>query len=322
MSIVLVTGANGFVGRVVCARLAEAGYTAVAGLRNRQQWPIMREAVPAIRSYRILGDLRSPVDQQDALEGIDTVVHLAGRVHVMRESASDLLEEFRASNVVGTRRLALAASEDNVRRFVFVSTAKVNGETTEDVPFSESDSCNPRDHYALSKYEAEKELRCIGERTGMEVVIVRPPLVYGPGVRANFLRLLWVANLAMPLPIPDTGNRRSLVGVQNLADFLVQCVSHKGAANQTFLISDGEDISTRDLIAKLGQALGRKTHFLPFPAAGMRMAGKLLGREDEVSRLLDSLSIDSTKARSLLGWVPPVTLSAGLEATAQWYCRR
>ena len=322
MSKVLVTGANGFVGQVVCARLVDAGHTAVAGLRSERQWPNMRESVPVVTSFRTLGDLSSQRDLRGALEGIDAVVHLAARVHVMHESAANPLEEFRICNVQGTRRLALAASERGVRRIVFVSTAKVNGETTPDAPFSENDPCDPRDPYALSKCEAERELQSIGERTGMEIVIVRPPLVYGPGVRANFLRLLRLASLAFPLPIPDTKNRRSLVGVQNLADFLVRCVSHEGAANQTFLVSDGEDLSTRDLTTRLGEALGRKVRFLPFPAAAMRMAGKLTHREDEVSRLLDSLWIDSTKARCLLEWAPPVTLDAGFEVTAQWYRRR
>ena len=278
MSKVLVTGASGFVGRVVCARLMERGYTAIAGLRSRDQWPLLRAAVPTVKSFRVLGNLSSPVGLGEALEGVDAVVHLAGRAHVMHESCPDPLKEFRATNVLGTRNVALSAIDRRVHRFVFVSTAKVNGETTQNEPFSESDPCDPRDAYAVSKCEAEIELRSLGERTGMEVVIVRPPLVYGPGVRANFLRLLRLADLGLPLPILDTKNRRSLVGVDNLADFLVRCVSHKRAANQTFLVSDGEDLSTRELTAKLGEALGRKVRFLPLPAAVIRMAGKLTRR--------------------------------------------
>jgi UDP-glucose 4-epimerase len=206
-----------------------------------------------------------------------------------------------------------------VRRLVFVSTAKVNGESTFGRPFAEGDPPAPQDPYAVSKWEAEEALRSVAAKTGLEVAIVRPPLVYGPGVRANFLRLLRLVERGLPLPLPDTNNRRSLIGVENLADCLVRCVSHPEAANQTFMVSDGEDVSTRELIARLARALGRSARFLPVPEFAVRLAARLVGKESAVDRLLGSLVIDSGKARQTLRWKPLVTLDSGLAATARWY---
>ena len=247
------------------------------------------------------------------------VVHLAARVHVMHDNAADPLHEFRRVNVAGTAALARAAAALGVRRLVFVSTAKVNGESTSGRPFAEGDPAAPQDPYAVSKWEAEEALRSVTATTGLEVTIVRPPLVYGPGVRANFLRLMLLVARGLPLPLPDTNNRRSLIGVENLADCLVRCVSHPGAANQTFMVSDGEDVSTRELIAGLARALGRSARFLPVPEFAVRLAARLVGKEAAVDRLLGSLVIDSGKARQTLGWKPPVTLDSGLAATARWY---
>jgi UDP-glucose 4-epimerase len=202
---------------------------------------------------------------------------------------------------------------------VFVSTAKVNGESTFGTPFTEEDPPNPQDPYAVSKRETEDVLRSIAATTGLEVVIVRPPLVYGPGVRANFLALMKLVNRGIPLPLPDTNNTRSLVGVENLADFLLHCVGHPGSGNETFMVSDGEDISTRELVARLARALGRTARFLPVPAVAVRLAAKLVGKETAVCRLLGSLAISSDKARQRLGWRPPLTVDSGLAATANWY---
>lgn len=316
---VLVTGANGFVGNVLCRRLANAGYAPRAGIRAAVQ-----KSNPCIASdspveIAVLGDIGGSGTLAEALNGVAVVVHLAARVHMMHDNAADPLQEFRRVNVGGTEALARAAVRQGVRRLVFVSTLKVNGESTPGSPFSEADPPDPQDPYGVSKCEAEEALRSIGSTTGIEIVIVRPPLVYGPGVRANFLRLMKLVERGIPLPLPDTKNRRSLVGVENLADFLVRCVSHPEAANETFMLSDGEDVSTRELIVRLASALARPARFLPVPEFAIRLAARLAGKEAAVNRLFGSLVVNSGKARQKLGWKPPVPLDSGLAATARWY---
>jgi nucleoside-diphosphate-sugar epimerase len=319
MSKVLVTGADGFVGKAVCRRLLESGCTPRAGLWTAQLWPVLQAAAPGVSDFAVIGDLGANPNLSAALKDVAVVVHLAARVHVMQDNAADPLHEFRRVNVAGTAALARAAAALDVRRLVFVSTAKVNGESTSGRAFAEEDPPAPQDPYAVSKWEAEEALRAVAEETGLEVVIVRPPLVYGPGVRANFLRLMRLVARGLPLLLPDTKNRRSLIGVENLADCLVRCVNHSGAANETFMVSDGEDVSTRELIARLARALGRSARFLPVPEFAVRLAARLVGKEAAVDRLLGSLVIDSGKARQRLGWKPPVTLDSGLAATARWY---
>jgi nucleoside-diphosphate-sugar epimerase len=267
----------------------------------------------------VLGDIHTSTTLAAALRGVDVVVHLAARVHMMNDDAPDTLTEFRRVNVEGTVALARAAVEHGVRRIVFVSSVKVNGEATAGRPFTEDDAPAPQDPYGVSKREAEDALRTIGARTGMEITIVRPALVYGPGVRANFLHLLKTVERGIPLPLPNIQNRRSLVGVENLADLLVECVGHPGAANETFMASDGEDVSTRELVARMAKALGRPARFLPVPESAIRLAARMTGKEAAVDRLFGSLVVDSSKARQKLGWKPPVTLDNGLAATARWY---
>jgi len=319
MTKVLVTGADGFVGKALCRRLLQAGYAPRAGLWSREQWPGLEAATPGLGEFAVIGDLGANPNLNGALESVGVVVHLAARVHIMHDDAVDPREAYQRVNVNGTEALARAAAEQGVRRMVFVSTAKVNGESTSGRPFSEGDPPDPHDPYAVSKWEAEEALRSVAANTGLEVVIVRPPLVYGPGVRANFLRLMRLVERGVPLPLPDTKNRRSLIGVENLADFLVRCVSHPGAANETLMVSDGEDVSTRELIDRLARALGRSGRFLPVPEFAVRLAARLVGKEAAVNRLLGSLAINSDKARLRLGWKPPVTLDSGLAATARWY---
>jgi nucleoside-diphosphate-sugar epimerase len=316
---VLVTGADGFVGRVVCRRLLDAGFIPLAALRNADLWPPLQEAVLGMREWIDVGDLSKAHHLDGAFESVVAVIHLAARVHVMKDESTDPLEEYRRVNLHGTEWLAGAAATAGVRRFVFVSTAKVNGEATPAGAFSEEDVPAPQDPYSVSKWEAEQVLRGIAEATGLEVVIVRPPLVYGPGVKANFLRLMKLAARGIPLPLPETRNRRSLLGVENLADFLVRCVDHARAANQTFLVSDGEDLSTRKLVVLLAHALGRTARFLPLPASAVRLVAKALGKEAAIDRLLGSLSLNSSKARQLLDWIPPVSVEDGLAVTARWY---
>jgi nucleoside-diphosphate-sugar epimerase len=319
MTKVLVTGADGFVGKAVCRRLLESGYTPRAGLRNAALWPALQAATPGLTDFAALGDLGANPNVRAALEDVSAVVHLAARVHVMRDHAADPLHEFRRVNVAGTEALAHAAAELSVRRFVFVSTAKVNGESTSGRPFAEEDPPAPQDPYAVSKWEAEEALRSVAAISGLEVAIVRPPLVYGPRVRANFLRLMRLVEWGLPLPLPDTNNRRSLIGVENLADCLVRCATHPGAANQTFMVSDGQDVSTRELVARLAQPLGRSALFLPVPELALRLAARLVRKEPALNRLLGSLELDSSKVRRTLEWKPPITLDNGLAATARWY---
>ena len=319
MTKVLVTGADGFVGKAVCRRLLESGYTPRAGLWSADLWPALHEAAPRLGEFAILGDLGVNPSFREALDDVSAVVHLAARVHVMRDNAVDPLHEFRRVNVAGTAALARAAAKLGVRRFVFVSTAKVNGESTSGRPFAEGDGPAPQDPYAVSKWEAEEALHSVATETGLEVAIIRPPLVYGPGVRANFLRLMRMVARGLPLPLPDTNNRRSLIGVENLADCLVRCVSHLGAANQTFMVSDGQDVSTRELVARLARPLGRSARFLPVPEFALRLAARLLRKEPALNRLLGSFELDSGKVRRTLEWKPPVTLDSGLATTARWY---
>jgi len=323
---VLVTGASGFAGRVVCRRLIESGYTPRAGLRDAKQWSGLQAATRGLTEFAFLGGLGVNSDLGPAFADVSAVVHLAARVHQVRDDAADPMKEYRRTNVDGTREIALAAVEQGVRRMVFVSTVKVNGESTCGNRFTEDDPPSPQDWYSISKWEAEEVLRSISAKTGLEVVIVRPPLIYGPEVRANFYALVkfahQFAHRGIPIPLPDTNNRRSLLGVENLADFLVRCISHPKAANQTFMVSDGEDVSTRELIVRLAGALGRPARFLPVPGLGLRMAAKVAGKEPALNRLLGSLAVDSGKARRTLGWRPPATLDEGLAATARWYLDR
>jgi nucleoside-diphosphate-sugar epimerase len=257
-------------------------------------------------------------DWEEALEGVEAVVHLAARVHVVDDRAPDPLAAYRRLNVAATERLAEAASR-RARRFVFVSSVKVNGEQTTAKPFDEMDLANPAEPYAVSKWEAENALRRIAARSGMEVVIIRPPLVYGPGVRANFLRLMQAVYGGLPLPLPHIENRRSLIGVENLAHVLVQCVNHPAAANRTFLVSDDEDISTRELVSRIARAFGRPCRLVTLPESWLRLTARVMGRQEEMARLFGSLTVSCVSVRERLGWSPPVALNDGLEATTRWY---
>ena len=316
---VLVTGADGFVGRYICRKLIESGYSLRAGVRNVESIPDLQRAVPGLSDSSLLGDLGASPELRGPLAGVSAVMHLAARVHVMKDSSGNPLQEFRRVNVVGTKSLARAAAEAGVRRFIFVSTIKVNGDSTSDEPFNVDMPPAPQDAYAISKCEAEEALRSVAVESGLEVVIVRPPLVYGPGVRGNFLRLMSLVDRALPLPWPKGKNRRSMIGAANLADFLVRCVDHPNAAGQSFLVKDSEDISTRELISRLARLLGRPVRLVPIPEPLIRLAARLTMNKEAAGRVLDSLVINSDFAQQLLKWAPPVTLDEGLATTAQWY---
>lgn len=309
---VLVTGANGFVGTAMCARLSSGGVDIVAAMR--------RDAVnaPHSPSRVVIGDLHNTTIWDAALRGVSDVVHLAGRVHIMDDEAAKALEQFRTANVDATITFARCAAAAGVKRFVFVSSVKIHGEQR-DIPYSESDAAAPQDPYSQSKWEAEEALRALERETGMAVVIVRPPLVYGPGVRANFLKLMEAIRKGFPLPVGGIRNLRSLIFVGNLVDALAACLTHPSAAGRTFLVSDGEDLSTGELIRRLGNAMGVRTRLVPVPQALLRAAGRLTGRTRDVDRLIGSLTVDSGAIRQQLSWMPPFSVDDGLAATAAHY---
>ena len=314
---VLVTGANGFVGRAAWRHLngmddvqAIGGVRTACGHMDRDSWVA-------------LGDLSAQTDWSTALAGIDAVIHAAARVHVMRETSADPLVEFRRVNVQGTLQLARQAAAAGVRRFVYVSSIKVNGEATAlGQPFTADDVPAPLDAYGVSKMEAEQGLRELAAQTGLEVVIVRPPLVYGPGVKANFRAMMRGLARGVPLPLGAIqSNRRSLVALDNLVDLIVTCATHPAAANQTFLVSDGEDLSTTQLMRRMGQALGRPARLVPVPGRWLELGAAALGRASVAQRLCGSLQVDIAKTRQLLGWTPPLTVDEGLKKAAEGYLR-
>jgi UDP-glucose 4-epimerase len=263
----------------------------------------------------VVGDLSPATDWATATSDIDVVIHLAARVHVMRDAADDPLAEFRRINVEGTLNLGRQAAAAGVRRMVYLSSIKVNGDRG---VFTETDPPAPTDPYGISKQEAEVGLRRLSAETRMESVIIRPPLVYGPGVKANFQKLMRAIARGMPLPLGAVHNRRSLVGLDNLVDFILTCAEDSAAAGETFLVSDGEDLSTSELIRRLARAMGRPARLIPVPPALLSTAAMALGRGDMAQRLFGSLEADITKARTLLGWTPPVSVNEGLRrATAE-----
>ncbi len=313
MTLILLTGSTGFVGQTLCKSLTETGIAFRAAVKT------IPNPGSNLQDYCTVGDIGPATDWSMALDGIDVVIHLANRAHVMNEQAGNPLAEYRRVNVDGTANFARQAVKAGVRRFIFVSSIKVNGEETKDGPFNEDDPPSPQDAYGISKWEAEQELQQITGETKMEFVILRPPLMYGPGVKANFLRLIQVIDRGFPLPLGAIQNLRSLISVSNLVDALLLCTHHPKAANQTFLISDNEDVSTPSLIRFIAKALNIPARLLPFSPFLIRLAGRLVGKTDAVSRLLGSLVIDSSKIRDTLGWQPPFTLQQGLNETAQWY---
>jgi len=309
MNKVLVTGATGFVGWHLCERLQREGYEVRRAVRRSSGGGC----------EFVVGDINSGTEWMEALAGVETVYHLAARVHVGCERSADALEASRVVNLYGTERLARSCAAAGVRRLVFASTVKVNGEQTATVPFSESDPPAPQDAYSITKLEAELALKEIAGESGLEAVIVRPPLVYGAGVGANFMRLVRLVDRGIPLPFARVDNRRSLVYVGNLVDAMLCCGTHSGAGGETFMVSDGEDISTPELIRRIAGALGVRAHLWPCPESLLRLAAKLAGKSFEIERLLGSLAMDSSKIGRQLGWTPPYSMREGLARVSRWY---
>jgi nucleoside-diphosphate-sugar epimerase len=305
----LITGASGFVGRAVVNALRKNGYEVVCAVRREQTDSLM------------VGDIGPDTNWSGALTMCKVVVHLAARVHVMNEKSSDPMTEFRRVNVEGTTTLARQAAASGVNRFIFLSSIKVNGEFSKlGQPFTADGIPAPTDPYGISKYEAEQALRKIASETGMEVVIIRPPLVYGPGVKANFESMMRWLSRDLPLPLAAvTENRRSLIALDNLVDLIMTCVDSPAAANQTFLVSDGEDLSTAKLLERMGAAMGKHARLFYLPSALLKLGTILLNRPSTYQRLCGSLQLDITKTRQLLGWAPPVSVQEGLLRAAEGY---
>jgi nucleoside-diphosphate-sugar epimerase len=312
---VLITGANGFVGRALCRKLQADGVKVCGAIRGNKSSSLPQGVEP-----REIANIDALTDWRGILGGIDTVVHLAARVHVMQEKTADPIAEYHKVNVAGTRQLACAAVEGEVKRFVFLSTIKVNGEENMR-PYRESDSPAPEDAYAISKLQAEEELKKIATASGMELVILRPPLVYGPGVKANFLALIKMVAKGVPLPLASIRNRRSFIFLENLTDVIAACCIHPNAGGKLFIVSDGEDVSTPELIRCIAEALNISARLFPCPALLLFFLGRILGKGAALDRLMGSLMVDISKIRKELDWEPPYTLEQGLKETANWYVK-
>ncbi len=309
---ILITGATGFVGRVLAQQLLKNGHNLVATCRNQ---PVNNDA--AIR-YVNTSSIDGATNWDPFLDGVEVVVHLAGRAHILSEQSADPLEEFRKVNTAGTLNLATCAAKTGIKRFVFLSSIGVNGNQTTK-PFDEESPPNPVEPYALSKLEAEKGLRNISENSAMEYVIIRPPLVYGPNSPGNFLALLKLTSRNLPLPFGMINNKRSFIGVDNLADFLTQCIQHSGARNKTFLISDDSDISTPELIRTLAEGMHKKAFLFPVPYQLLLSLTAMIGKSSALEKLCGNLQVDANFARNTLNWKQPVAQSQGLKDTASWY---
>lgn len=322
MGLVFVTGASGFIGRSLITNLISQRFWVRAAIRSGLPRDVL---VDSHLEYVTSDDISFTSDWSYVMTSVDCVIHAAARTHLMGETEGDALLAYRAVNVAGTRRLAEQAAAAGVRRFVFLSSVKVTGETTEGPVYPLYACDNARaymagqksggsvaDPYAVSKWEAEQALREISAKTGLEVVVVRPPLVYGPGVKGNLARLLKLVRSGVPLPLHTVENKRSFIGLDNLVDLLTRCVDHPGAAGKTLLVSDGQDLSTPELLRMIANAMGQNARLFPVPVPLLRVVGRALGRLNEVDRLVGSLQVDSSATREVLGWSPPVSVEEGI----------
>lgn len=303
----LVTGANGFLGRTLMKALNERDIIAIGAVRNI-----------SCPQGIVVGEIGPDTNWNPVLDKVDTVIHTAARVHALDVHSNESMGSYHKINVAGTCRLAEQAVQSGVRRFIFISSIKVNGEeTARGRPYSVNDIPSPVDPYGISKYEAEMKLLRLAEETGLEVVIIRPVLVYGPGVKANFLNMMRWLNKSIPLPLGMIHNKRSLVALDNLVDLIITCIDHPAAAKQIFLVSDDEDLSTTELLQRMAAALGKSARLLPVPEGLLRVGATLLGKREMARRLLGSLQVDIRHTKEVLGWRPPVSVSEALKKTAE-----
>jgi len=316
MQRILVTGGQGFVGKALAAGALSKGFTVRVSSRQKLI------ASECRLDFSQVGDLGPKTDWSAALQDVGAVVHCAGRAHVMKDTAADPLAAFRTVNFDGTLNLARQAIAAGVKRFVFISSIGVNGlQSVLGNPFLVTDKPNPHNAYSLSKWEAEQGLLRVAEGSGLEVVIIRPPLVYGPNAPGNFGSLVRWLRRGVPLPLGAIHNRRSMVALDNLVDLIVTCIDHPAAVNQTFLVSDGEDLSTTQLLQRLGRALGKPARLIPVPALLLKAGAALVGKPAIAQRLCGSLQVDISKTRQLLGWAPPLSVDEGLKKAAEGYLR-
>jgi nucleoside-diphosphate-sugar epimerase len=305
---ILVTGAAGFVGSALCTALGQRGMPFIGAVRHGAEMGCAK-----------IGNINGTTDWTGALSGCNAVIHLAARVHVMHDRVGDPLVAYREVNVDGTLNLAKQAAHQGVRRFVFVSSVKVNGEATRGRPFVPQDMPVPLDPYGQSKLEAELALREVGSQTGMEIVIVRPPLVYGPGVKANFFKLMRLVKCGVPLPFKEVRNRRSMVALDNLIDFLLLCAVHRSGAGRVFFVSDDNDLSIAELIIAIARSMGKQAILLPVPERLIRVCASAVGKSGAADRLLGSLQVDIADARTILGWRPVIGTDMAVQQTVDHF---
>ena len=308
---IVVTGSNGFIGKALIQALLRQAHAIILTTRAQS------DSSASSNSF-VVPEINAITNWTTTLHGADAVIHLAARVHVMRDTADNPLKEFRSVNTEGTLNLARQAAAAGIRRFIFLSTIGVNGNATSPGKFfTETSAALPHDPYSVSKHEAEVGLRSIAASSGMEVVIIRPTLVHGSKAPGNFGKLTRLVAKGLPLPLASIQNRRSLVGIDNLVDFIITCLEHPAAANETFLVSDGEDLSTPDLIRRMARAMDRPARLLPVPKSVLMAAASMFGKRDMAQRLCGSLQVDISKARALLGWNPPVSIDEGLRRAVE-----
>jgi nucleoside-diphosphate-sugar epimerase len=307
---VLVTGANGFIGQALCISMRE---------KNIDLVPVVRETVASLPNALIIENINPSTDWHAALVDVSVVVHLAARVHVLKDLSSDPLRDYRIANVDATLNLASQCVRCGVKRFIYLSSIKVNGESTTIRPFSAFDVPNPTDPYGISKCEAEQGLKNIALQTGLEVVIIRPPLVYGPKVKANFLQLMRLVRRRIPLPLANVGNRRSMVFVGNLVDLIIRCITCNTAVGHTFLVSDGHDVSTTALINSISLAMGKRPMLFSMPPNVLILAANVIEKKFIAERMLTSLQLDIEFTKDTLGWEPPYSFEIGIDQTVKHF---
>lgn len=314
MKSILITGASGFLGKALCRNLLSHGFNVLAVVRSEEKCNELQQLYSSpFLNCLSMGDLTSDTNWSYALKGIDAVIHLAARVHKSDGDAPDKSGRYQQLNVSVTKKLAIAAAAAKVKRFLYISSIGVNGRLTKEQAFTEQDEPNPHNTYTASKWQAEQNLQQISNDTNLKITILRPPIVYGRGVKANFQSLLKLVKSGLPIPLANVNNQRSLIYVENLVDAIVACLRQEVAAGKTYLVSDGEVVSTPELIRQLATALGKPARLLAFPTGLMRVGAKLVGKESVVDRLVESLVVDSSKIRRELDWNPPYTLQQALQ---------